>query len=124
MPHKGSCKVDALLLAEASAFSNAEAFLIADARPYTIKELLEAVGAASGKGVRTFALPAFLSSMCASVATGCERFANAHLSIPTMISEFGKHCFCSIEKAQRELGYMPTRTLTQGIHEAWSELQR
>jgi nucleoside-diphosphate-sugar epimerase len=41
-----------------------------------------------------------------------------------MVSQFGKHCFCSIEKAQSELGYMPTRTLVQGIHEAWGELHR
>ncbi|HIA04224.1 MAG TPA: NAD-dependent epimerase/dehydratase family protein [Myxococcales bacterium] len=114
--------VDALLLAESSAFTNAEPFLVADARPYSVAELLNAIGAATGKGIRTFALPQVLASMCFGVADGVERLTKTHLAIPTMVGEFARHCFCSIDKIQQELEYKPERSLAQGIREAWLEL--
>ncbi len=110
--------VDALLLAEASTHQRGEAFLIGDAEPYSIRELLEAIAYAVDRPLRTFWAPEFLSVMSERASRVLERTAGYHSSLASMIGEFGHNVFCSIERARNELGYAPKRGLRQGIVDA------
>ncbi len=110
--------VDALLLAEASECQLGQPFLIGDAKPYTIKELLSAIGSVTGTNISTLSLPPWLATISGQLADVMENYADRHLSLTTMISQFGQHSFCSIERAKKELGYQPKRGLKEGLEAA------
>ncbi len=113
--------VDALLLAEASGCSRAEPFLIGDARPYTVLELLEAVATAVDKPLRTVRVPELLSRIGERAARILESSASYHSSLGSMVGEFGHNAFCSVDRARRELGYNPGRSLLEGIRATVAE---
>jgi nucleoside-diphosphate-sugar epimerase len=81
-----------------------------------------AIGAATETPVRTFPLPHFIAQLSGAFAWTAEKLTTLHLGLPTMISEFGKHSYCAIEKARNELGYAPSRTLADGIRDAVRDL--
>jgi len=110
--------VDALLLAEAAEICDGTPFLIGDATPYTVKELLASIADVTNTRVATVSLPPWLARLGGQFADVMEHYADMHLSLPTMVSQFGRHSFCSIEKAKSELNYEPKRNLSEGLREA------
>lgn len=115
-----------LLLAAASPRASGETYWIADARPYSMNEIVDTVERLlEGEfGQRCAHRRVRLPRLAGSVAMLCDRALQAvgfYSQKVHVLSEMGKDIACSIEKARRELGYAPTVALEEGMRRslAW-----
>lgn len=115
-----------MLLAERSPRAIGETYWIADARPYTMNEIIDTVEhlletefgqACAHKRLR-------LPWLAGEVATWADRSIQAmglYNQKIHVLSEMNKTIACSIEKARRDLGYAPAVELEEGLRRslAW-----
>ncbi|MBI1816119.1 MAG: FAD-dependent oxidoreductase [Deltaproteobacteria bacterium] len=109
-----------LLLAATVERANGEVYWIADARPYTINEIVDTVqevlttnfGIACAS--RRLKLPA-LAGEIARLGDGTLQAIGIYNQKLHVLSEMGHTIACSIEKAKRELGYAPAVSLRDGM---------
>jgi nucleoside-diphosphate-sugar epimerase len=109
-----------LLLAASNENANGEAYWIADARPYAIVEIVETVRQVLEEelGVRCAArqprVPALVGRVArtADAALQAVGWYNQQIHV---LGEMSETIACSVEKAQRDLGYAPTVTLREGM---------
>ena len=111
-----------LLLAAASEKANGQIYWMADARPYsmveiidTIEKLLEEFGVnCSHRGMK-------LTSVASDIAFCVDKFLQAfglyHQKIH-VLSEMNKTIACTTAKAERELGYQPAPRLEDGMRKS------
>ncbi|MFT5430952.1 MAG: nucleoside-diphosphate-sugar epimerase [Myxococcota bacterium] len=116
--------VDALLLAETCRASRAEPYLIADARPYSLHELVSTIADALSTPLRTWDIPRSAARLCETVGYWVPARTGINPASLTMAGEMGRHVFCSISRARTELGYEPHWSLNDGIRQAAAEFRR
>jgi len=109
-----------LLLAAASPTANGEIYWIADARPYTINEIvatvtevLESFGYTCKR--KQMRLPAAVGEAARLVDAGLQRVGLYQQKIH-VLGEMHQSIACSIAKARDELGYEPAFALREGMH--------
>ncbi|MCC6847865.1 MAG: GMC family oxidoreductase N-terminal domain-containing protein [Deltaproteobacteria bacterium] len=108
-----------LLLAAAAPQANGETYWIADARPYTINEIVETVTevlesfgfACKRKQMR---LPRAVGEI-ARVVDGALQGMGLYQQKLHVLGEMHQSIACSIAKAERELGYAPAVALRDGM---------
>ncbi len=119
--------VQGLLLAAAVPEANGETYWIADKRPYTMNEIIDTIERLletefDQKCKRTrLRLPGLASEvawLCDYLLQACGLY---HQKIH-VLSEMNKTIACSVEKAERDLGYRPTIALEEGMRRSLAEL--
>ena len=109
-----------LALAAAAPQANGETYWIADERPYTLNEIVDTVErmlvedfglACSHRRIR---LPAAVGE-AARMADRCLQGVGLYHQKIHVLGEMHQTIACSIEKAQRELGYRPRIALREGM---------
>jgi nucleoside-diphosphate-sugar epimerase len=115
-----------MMLAALSEAARAQIYWLADRRPYTMNEIIDTVERLLAE---EFKLPVKykrlrLPAITAEVASLADKTIQALGQYQTKIhvlSEMNKTIACSVEKAQRELGYRPTVALEEGMRRsiAW-----
>jgi len=109
-----------LLLAATVSEANGQAYWIADARPYSINEIVATVARVLEEefGIRCAAprirLPSFVGDMARLGDAALQRLGLYNQKIH-VLSEMNQTIACSIEKAASELGYAPTVSLSEGM---------
>lgn len=116
----------AMLLCERQPAVSGQTYWIADARPYTMNEIVDTVERLMevefGLTVahRRVRLPAMASQVAELADTLIQGIGVYHQKIH-VLSEMGKTIACSIARAQTELGYAPAVVLEEGMRRslAW-----
>ena len=120
----------ALLLCEHNPSANGQTYWVSDRRPYTMNEIVDTVErlmesefglAVAHKRLR---LPSIAGEI-AGLADGLIQKLGLYQQKIHVLSEMNKNIACSIEKAERELGYAPTVELEEGMRRslAWCRAQ-
>jgi len=120
----------ALLLCERNPGANGQTYWVSDLRPYSMNEIVDTVErlmesefglAVAHKRLR---LP-FVAGEVAGLADGLIQKLGLYQQKIHVLSEMNKNIACSVEKAQRELGYAPTVELEEGMRRslAWCRAQ-
>jgi nucleoside-diphosphate-sugar epimerase len=104
-------------LAMTHAAAVGQTYYITDEPVYTTREIVEAMADALGTSPRFLRLPRLTATVAYAVdrtlaAMGCY-WQTVHL-----VGESDWHVGVSCDKARRELGYRPARTLAEGMREA------
>ena len=111
--------VDALLAAEVAPGAPGQAYWIADARPYELREIVATVRQAleeeglpvSGRGLR---LPALAGTVAAGL-DGALQAQGRYVQPLHVLGELKDTIACDIGKARRELGWEPATELLGGM---------
>jgi len=111
--------VQGLILAELTERAAGRSYWIADAEPYTMREIVGAVRAAfeaEGLSVsrRHIRLPAMVSGL-AKKADGALQGMGRYSSQLHVLGEMRSTIACSVERARTELGYHPNVSLNEGM---------
>jgi len=120
------CQV--LLLCERNPGANGQTYWVSDHRPYSMNEIVDTVERLMEKefGLKVahkrLRLPAVAGDI-AGVADGLVQRLGLYQQKIHVLSEMNKNITCSVEKAQRELGYAPTVELEEGMRRslAWCQ---
>ncbi|NLF02606.1 MAG: hypothetical protein GX601_16685, partial [Anaerolineales bacterium] len=115
-----------LLLAERTPAANGQTYWVADQRPYTMSEIIDTVERLMEEEFglpvahRRMRLPSIASEI-AGLADGLLQGVGLYHQKVHVLSEMNKTIACSVDKAQRELGYAPTVALEEGMRRslAW-----
>jgi nucleoside-diphosphate-sugar epimerase len=116
----------ALLLCENAPVANGQTYWVADSRPYSVNEIVATVErlmddefglVVAHKRLRLPSVAGEVAWLADALLQGIG-FYQQKIHV---LSEMNKTIACSIEKAQRELGYMPTIGLEEGMRRslAW-----
>ena len=116
----------AMLLSEHQPVANGHTYWIADARPYSMNEIVDTVEmlmeSEFGLAVahRRVRLPSVAGDAAELADAMIQRLGVYHQKIH-VLSEMGKTIACSISRAQAELGYAPSVGLEEGMRRslAW-----
>jgi nucleoside-diphosphate-sugar epimerase len=109
-----------LALAAAAPHANGETYWIADERPYTLNEIVDTVERVLEEDFRVacshrrLRLPALVGEG-ARVADLCLQRVGLYHQKVHVLGEMHQTIACSIEKAERELGYRPRVALREGM---------
>ena len=107
--------VQGLLLAERKDDANGKIYWIADKRPYSTIEIYETVADLLGvQDFRPRRIPAF-SSWIFEQLDGMIQAVGCYQTEVHVAGEMAKDIACSIDKAERELGYVPGLSLREGM---------
>ncbi|NIO20162.1 MAG: NAD-dependent epimerase/dehydratase family protein [Candidatus Aenigmarchaeota archaeon] len=109
--------VDSLLLAEKSQIAEGETYLIADQRPYTVREIYEEIAKNLGVEIKPRHMPVVLSRICEKIDILLGKIG-LHSGKIFSAGEISRDMFVSIEKAKKELGYEPRIGLEEGMSKA------
>ncbi len=106
--------IQALLLAEDNPKAANQIFWVADERPYSTLEIYETVAKLLGVTLNPRHLPKIVSSICYLI-DGILQKVGLYIKEFHVAGEMNKNIACSIEKAKRELGYIPAISLEEGM---------
>lgn len=120
----------AMLLSAHSLAANGQTYWVADSQPYSMNEIVDTVERLMetefGLPVahKRLRLPAIASDIAYLSDMLLQRIGLYHQKIH-VLSEMNKTIACSVEKAQRELGYAPAVALEEGMRRslAWCMVQ-
>jgi nucleoside-diphosphate-sugar epimerase len=105
----------AMLLAAENSAANGRTYWIADAQPYTSNEIYHTIAELlEVKNFKPRYLPDFVSAGCRFADTVIQA-AGLYIKEIHVAGEMNMDIACSIEKAQRELGYAPRIALREGM---------
>jgi nucleoside-diphosphate-sugar epimerase len=109
-----------LLLAAVSPQANGRTYWIADERPYTMNEIIDTIERLLENEFgqtcahRRMRLPGVASEVAWAIDYTLQSLGLYNQKIH-VLSEMNKSIACSVERAQRELGYRPTISLEEGM---------
>ncbi len=106
--------IQGILLAEAKPQANGQVYWIADAHPHSTLEIYQTVAELLGAKLRPRFIPGAACTLfeLADTLLQATGFYQQEIHVA---GEMNKNIACSIEKAQRELGYAPTVDLREGM---------
>ncbi len=105
----------AMALAALKKEASGRTYWIADARPYTTLEIYGTIAGLLGvERFRPRFLPGFVPDACA-LADRVLQAAGLYLTEMHVAGEMNKDIFCSVERAEAELGYKPEVELREGM---------
>jgi len=112
--------VDGIKLAIKSKKANGETYWIADKKPYTTNEIYGTVAKIFNVELKPRFIPGISSEICKIIDTLIQSVGFYQQEFH-VAGEMNKDIACSIEKAEKELGYKPKVALEQGMKEsiAW-----
>jgi nucleoside-diphosphate-sugar epimerase len=118
--------VQGLMLCESVAAAKGQTYWIADRRPYTMNEIISTIEDVMEKdfGVvparKRMKLPSMASEVAWVVDKGLQGVGLYHQKMH-VLSEMNRTIACSVDKAERELGYKPEIELREGMRRsmAW-----
>ncbi|MFQ3679729.1 MAG: NAD(P)-dependent oxidoreductase [Pseudanabaenaceae cyanobacterium] len=116
-----------LLLAAIAPQANGQVYWIADARPYTLQEIVDTVEHLLETEFdrpcarRRWYLPSWVSTAAYAVDWSLQNLGLYHPKIH-VLSELDKTIACTVAKAQRELGYQPQIDLVEGMRRSLHHL--
>ncbi|MBI4374663.1 MAG: NAD-dependent epimerase/dehydratase family protein [Deltaproteobacteria bacterium] len=106
--------IQGLLLVAESAKANGQVYWISDRRPYSVIEIYGTIARILDVTLKPRFIPALASTVCEGIDLLLQTFGfysqDFHVA-----GEMAKSIACSIEKAERELGYQPEIELEQGM---------
>lgn len=109
-----------LLLCEQVAQANGKTYWIADKEPYKMSTIVDTIEKVLSKDFnipckgKRMRLPDIASEVALSVDASLQAAGLYHQKFH-VLSEMNKNIACSVEKAQKELGYEPTVALEEGM---------
>jgi nucleoside-diphosphate-sugar epimerase len=112
--------VDALLLAARVPSAAGQSYWVGDARPYEMREVVETIERLLTKEFgrpckgHQIKLPHAAAATARTVDAAMQSVGLYHQKIH-VLGEMNETIACSVEKAQRELGYTPTVALEEGM---------
>lgn len=111
--------VQGVVRAELAPVSAGSGWWIADARPYTVTEIVDTVGRAladEGLDVRPnrVRVPSFVADVAEGLDRGLQATGRYHQQIH-VLGEMNKNIACDIGAARRDLGYEPHVELYEGM---------
>ncbi len=112
---------------ERQAVGTHEIYNITDARTGTVAEVLQALKSALGIPDKNLYIPYPVAMTCGVVLERVYRMAgakNAPLVTPYLVAQMTANHVCDITKAQRELGYEPTKSFDMAFSELRYILQK
>lgn len=109
--------VQALILAAINKNSSGQIYWIADKRSYTTIEIYQTIADILGIELKPRYVPKLVSTLC-ELADDILQFFGLYIKEIHVAGEMDKDIACSIEKAQKELGYNPKIELREGMK--WS----
>lgn len=119
-----------LLLAATAERANGEIYWIADERPYPMTEIIDTVERLLERefGMKCAHRRLRLPGIASEIALACDwalQSAGLYHQKIHVLSEMNKTIACTIDKAQRELGYRPAVALEEGMRRsiAWAKSQ-
>lgn len=92
-------------------------YYVADAEPYTLRSVIEAMAYGLGVEPRWLPVPSFASTIAHEVDTVVSRF-DRYWQTTHLVGEANWHVGVSIERARRDLGFAPTRSAKEGMRGA------
>jgi nucleoside-diphosphate-sugar epimerase len=112
-----------IILAGESEISNGRTYFISSREMYSVKALTELLAGIFERKVRTFAIPRMLALMVALTAeAGAALIGKPPVINRDKVNDLSQRCWgCSIDLANRELGYSQQVELENGLREtiAW-----
>jgi nucleoside-diphosphate-sugar epimerase len=112
--------VDGIMLAAASPIADGRTYWIADARPYTMNEIVDTIERLLETEFGTLCrhrrlrLPSFVSEVAWAADSAIQSLGMYHQKIH-VLSEMNQTIACSIDRARVELGYEPRVDLEEGM---------
>jgi nucleoside-diphosphate-sugar epimerase len=111
--------VHGLLRAEASETAPGNAYWIADAEPYELREILETVRAAcAAEGLEVTGSVRSLPLAAARLAGAADRLLQQqgrYVQVVHVLGELGHSIACDVTRARDEIGYEPSTSLLEGM---------
>lgn len=111
--------VDGVVLAELTPGAKGKGYWIADARPYTVEEIVETVGRAlTDEGLSVAPPSTHLPTLAARVAETADRVLQSvgvYQQQLHVLGEMGHTIACDISAATADLGYVPQVELYEGM---------
>jgi nucleoside-diphosphate-sugar epimerase len=119
-----------LLLAALTEKANGQTYWIADSRPYSMNEVINTIERLMEKEFgqkcthKRMRLPGFASEIAKVADASLQALGIYHQKIH-VLSEMNKTIACSVNKAEKELGYRPAVALEEGMRRslAWCVTQ-
>jgi nucleoside-diphosphate-sugar epimerase len=117
---------DGIFLAATAEKAGGQTYWIADERPYSWMEIIDTIGEVLSRDFgmtvvpRCLRLPGFTGTVAGWADAAIQACGFYHGKIH-VLSETNKSIACSVQKAQRELGYIPAVALREGMRRsvAW-----
>ncbi|MBI3289454.1 MAG: NAD(P)-dependent oxidoreductase, partial [Elusimicrobia bacterium] len=107
--------VQGLILAAQSPKAPGQIYWIADERPYSVNEIYETIARLLGvKSFKPRHVPELASRVCGIVDDALQA-CGLYIQEFHVAAELVESIACTIEKAQRELGYRPAVSLEEGM---------
>jgi nucleoside-diphosphate-sugar epimerase len=120
----------AMLLSAHNPIANGQTYWVADSQPYSMNEIVDTVERLMETEFgllvahRRLRLPSLVGDVAYLIDLLLQKLGLYHQKIH-VLSEMNKTIACSVEKAQRELGYIPAVDLEEGMRRslAWCAAQ-
>ncbi|MFH1292189.1 MAG: NAD(P)-dependent oxidoreductase [bacterium] len=106
--------VQGILLSESASHANGHIYWLADARPYSTLEIYQTIAELLNVELKPRFIPGLASEIC-ELADDFLQTIGIYSTDFHVAGEMNKDIACSIEKAQRHLGYKPTIDLREGM---------
>lgn len=110
--------LDGVLLAEQSCSAIGNVYILSDERPYSFREVVEAIADASRVPPPRRVIPKALAMPIAQSLDYLWRFEVMEPVVPFLpgrVRQWMAHYPCSVERARSELGYRPKIDLSEGV---------
>jgi len=106
-----------ILAGEDKDVSNGEIFFLSDIRPYTIGELVQTAADILKVRVSGIIIPKWVANMVRIFLEGLEAIRIPLPVSPNTIRIMTPYWLCNINKAKKQLGYLPQIDLREGLEE-------
>jgi len=106
--------IQGLFLAEEKNAAAGQTYWIADKRPYTVMEIYRTIAGLLHVNLKAMVIPG-VSSKIFEITDGFFQNMGLYSQEVHVAGEMAKDIACSIEKAEKELGYKPTVELEEGM---------
>lgn len=109
---------EALVLASASEGANGRTYWVADARPYTTREIYETIARVVGVELETTNLPGIASDLSAAGDAFLQALGLYQMELH-VAGEMDKDIACDPSRAREELGWQPPTDLESGMRRSY-----
>ena len=106
--------IQAMLLVQRHPYAKNKTFWIADKRPYTTIEVMQTIAELLGVMIKPLHIPRIVARMVEIADTLYDELGGYAMNLH-VVGETVRDIGCSIERAEKELGYVPEIDLKEGM---------